>query len=156
MKTASFPSKQTYSRFFAQQFYGKRSCNIRFDLNMSSVQRQFREAECLRIAKKLGNNLSRFYFRNAARHLKKRADLTVHLHQKDVWHFHIIAEVPADKEFSQVKSFFETFVISNYPLTQPRRMTVNGSSVCYFEPTESLIGSQIYNGRFGSETALIF
>jgi len=156
MKTASLPSTQTYSHFFAQRFHGKRSCYIRFDLNISSIQGQFREAECQRIARKFRNNLSRLYFGNAARHSQKYADLTIHLHQDDFWHFHIVAEVPEDKEFSQVRSFAEMFVIKNRPLTVPRKMAANGSTICYFEPTESLIGSQIYNGRFGLETALIF
>lgn len=176
MRPTTRATNQDYAAFLADRFLGKRAVSIRFDLNLSEVPSVLRDDAATKIARKFKNNLSRFFFGKAARRFNKSADMTLALHkrgkskggiwqrdiwqrniwQRDIWHFHIVLSVPDHISLDETKAFTEAFVVKNYPLTVPSETNSRESTICYFEPTETLIGSQIYNSRFGLETVLIF
>lgn len=149
---------QHFGKFLIQQFVGKQCCYIVFDLNLYSIPSQFKDGEALKIARKFRNNLSRFYYGNAARKQKRFAAVAIHLHRQPNTHFHIIAEVPGTTRFDHVRSFTETFVTKNFPICVPRKKTRNGTfdEVCYFAPINNLVGASFYNNRFGYDTCLLF
>jgi hypothetical protein len=159
MRQSRVVENSTYGHFlYGDQFLGKRCCYVVFDLNLWSVPPVFRQDEAVKIARKFRNNLSRFYFRKAARKKKQFASVVAHLHTKPHFHIHILAEVPETQRFADVRDFTKDFVIRNYPLCVSRRKDKDGNKdqVCFFEPIENVIGASIYNNRFGTESCLLF
>ena len=152
MKPSQHEMNSTYGHFLAERFLGKKCCYIRFDLNLKSVPTTIRSETATKIARKFRNNLSKFYYGNAARHREKFADVLVHLHPDDLfWHLHIVAEIPDDKRFQEVKDFTNYFVAKNFPLCVSR-----ANDAAYFDKVNNPIGAVIYNGKYGFDTLLVF
>ena len=156
MKTQHKKIDQAYGKFFAD-YIGDRSLFIEIDLNLNNHPKQQREEEAKKIARKYRNNLSRFYYGNAARTQKKFAAVVIHLHKKkktevgSFWHLHIIAAVPAEIRLQAVKDFTKNFVVRNYPLVKPR-----GKDICFIEQTRNATGAAIYDGKFGPDSISVF
>ena len=152
MKISRHELNSIYGHFLAERFLGKKCCYIRFDLNLKSLPRVIQDETATKIARRFRNNLSKFYYGNAARHRAQFADVLVHLHPDDLfWHLHIVAEVPADRRFQDVKDFTNIFVARNNPFCVPRK-----TDAAYFDEVKNLVGAVIYNGRFGFDTLLLF
>ena len=156
MRTQRRKHDQEYGNFFAN-YIGQRSAYIEIDLNLNHLPLRQREEQAAKIARKFRNNLSRFYYGNAARKQKKFAAVVIHLHKTKktetgaFWHLHIIAAVPDDMRFQAVRDFSNDFVVRNFPQVKPR-----AKDICFFEPTRDAVGAAIYDGKFGPNSISVF
>lgn len=149
-----------YATWNAKRFSGKQSATICFDALSSSAIlsddgrvlgiEYMDHGRAEKIANLFRNELNFFYFKKAARRYGKEAVITVSVQSIPHWHFHGQIEIPNHKDFHEVQSFTERFIIE-HPWLQPRK-----NSICYFARTKTDFGTQVYNTRFGSDSLVAF
>ena len=161
MKTDTYTLNSNYAHFvLADLFQGKKVVSIRIHLNWFYIDRNLKQEFAVKVARRFRNEISRFYFGNEARRGKLAASV-IHLHQEDEPHLHILVELPETKAIEDVRNFVRQFMFTPRQQWNGRKLfdcilqnNVSGNQ--YVEETTTIIGSLIYNQRYGLETALIF
>jgi hypothetical protein len=161
MRTNHLKTNSDYAHFaLAEIFDGKRVANVRIHLNWGSIPTLLRHDFAKNIATKFRNNISRRYFSNAARR-GNFAACVIHLHRDEVPHLHILVEIPEHQTLEDVRQFVGEFV-NKSTRNECGRLIWNCvparsvNTLFYAEEVENLIGSLIYNQRYGLESALLF
>ena len=160
MRTDRFATNRNFAQFIlAELFQRKNILNVRIHLNWTQIPTVLRREFATKIARRFRNNISRFYFPDARN--GNFAVCVIYLHEDDCPHLHILVELPDNKTIEEVRRFVGDFV------RKPRRDNMDRlvwdcvpakkrDTLFYVEEAHDLIGSLIYNQRYGLETALLF
>jgi hypothetical protein len=141
-----------WSEFNQKRFQDThRIAYIVLDLNLSGIPASLQSEQVQKIARKYHNGVSRYLFGKKARRGKSQANLLIHHHPKPQHHLHMLLQIPENRNFRQVRDFTYEFILKNRERFIPQR-----DALCHFEETRNLIGSTIYNQKFGSDSILIF
>lgn len=160
MRQNRITTNSNYAHFaLADIFQSRAVANVRIHLNWAQTPYFLRQDFARAVAKRFRNNISRFYFPDARDgHL---AVCVIHLHDKEFPHLHILVEIPPHKSIKDVQEFVRRFVCKPSRDEMKRQVwdcipAKYQDTLFYAEEVNDLIGSLIYNQRYGLETALIF
>lgn len=145
-----FNDRAVFADWLSGRFDPERTVCVGIDLlpcRMHHGAQEWLTSEVIeQTSRRFRNKLNHEFYGKAARRFGKSLTLTVHLHETPHKHFHCMIEVPEGVSFIKFKSVVEQICL-NDTWMKPSP---------HFSKTESVIASQTYNGRFGTDTLVLF
>lgn len=150
MKQRDFKNEKRWNEWLTMRFDGKETVSVVIDLlpcRIHSGEQQWLSQDIMdQTARRFRNKLNKNYFGHAARRFGKGLEMTIHLHHDPHKHFHIVMEKPEAEMLLKFRYIIEDICLKDgWMKPSP-----------YFGLTKSESAAQAYNGRYGTDTLILF
>lgn len=148
--TEHFHDRKLFADWLSSRFENKQSVCVGIDLLACRVHQGSQEwisRETIeQTARRFRNKLNHAFYGKAARRFDKGLTMTIHLHDTPHKHFHCVIEIPEGVSFIKLKSVVENICLNDAWM----------KPFPNFSETRNVVAAQTYNGRFGTDTLVLF